>query len=72
MDQFSEWDRFYETYERSLTPTKALAKYKRRRKSIERRKARIAEMRRTIVRSWAKSSSIRAKSAADASSETKT
>lgn len=31
-DQFSEWDKFYQQYERSLTPEQAFQRYKRKRK----------------------------------------
>jgi len=31
-DQFSEWDKFYAAYEKSLTPERAFQKYRRGRK----------------------------------------
>lgn len=71
-DEFFEWDRFYEMYERSLTPLKAMKRYKKRRRSIENRKARIERMRLTIEQRMAQSSSAQASSLVDASCETST
>lgn len=71
-DQFSEWDRFYEMYERSLTAAKAMKRYKKRLKSIEARQKRIDKLRRTIIQRTAESSSSTASSQAGASCETST
>ncbi len=71
-DEFSEWDRFYEMYERSLTAGKAMKKYKKRRKSIEDRQARIDRLRHTIVQRTAARSSAQSKSEQEESSQTKT
>lgn len=71
-DQFFEWDRFYEMYERSLTPRAAMKRYKKRRKSMEERRQRIEKLRRTIIQKMEKSSRLLASSQADASFETST
>ena len=71
-DEFFEWDRFYDMYERSLTPLRAMKRYKKRRRSMENRQARIDRMRHTIERRMAQSSSSKASSPEDASCETST
>lgn len=71
-DEFFEWDRFYEMYERSLTPLKAMERYKKRRRLIEARRNRIAKLEATIAQRRAASSSIQARSAGDVNSEMKT
>lgn len=67
-DEFFEWDRFYELYERSLTPLRAMKRYKKRRKSIDERRKRIAKLESTIARRRALSSATQGSSAEGESS----
>lgn len=46
-DQFSEWDRFYEKYEKALTPGKAMRRYRKQRRRRENLEA-LTQMLRTI------------------------
>lgn len=68
-DEFFEWDRFYEMYERSLTPVRAMKRYRKRRRQMELRQARIERMRRIIVQRTAQNSSSPASSQGDESCE---
>lgn len=66
-DQFSEWDRFYETYELSMTADGAMERYKhyrRQKASLERSE----QMKRTIAAKKASSSSTQAREAEASSS----
>lgn len=67
-DQFFEWDQFYNLYERSLTPLNAMKRYKKRRKSMDQRRERIAKLESIIARRRASSSATRERSAEDESS----
>ena len=55
-DQFDEWDRFWEAYERTRTPARAFRRYRKQRQQVERRAA-TEKMMRTIATKKALSSS---------------
>lgn len=55
-DQFAEWDKFYEAYQRTMTTRGAIQRYKRRRKKEQYEKA-AKKARETRARNATKASS---------------
>lgn len=68
-DEFFEWDQFYDLYERSLTPLRAMKRYKKRRQSMDERRKRIKALESIIARRREQRSATTARSAEAASSE---